>query len=140
MRSRREVSRRVSLLVAVSLGLLTAVGCVAMRGSGWAKLEQRPLTDFREVHVSGPIDVEVFEGGEGYRVQILGDDNLVSNVDTRVANGRLDIVVTGSFSTKVPLEAKIWMPKLENRGSSNSGNIVVKQAAPKPTLGMKSAR
>jgi len=75
----------------VALCALPAVACAApVVGSGVPRTETRAASGFHGVSLAIPASVEIRQGAsEG--VAITGDDNVVPLIETKVANGTLEI-------------------------------------------------
>jgi hypothetical protein len=80
-----------TLMQFVALCVLPAVACAAtVVGSGVPRTEIRAVSGFHGVSLAIPADVEIRQGAsEG--VTITGDDNVVALIETKVANGTLEI-------------------------------------------------
>src|SRR5437764_9036423 len=87
------------------------VGFTGITGSGTAKSEVRPAAGATEVAVSGALSVDIGPGAEA-KVEISGDDNLVSLITSDVSSGRLEITTRKSLRSKVPLVIRVSLPKL----------------------------
>lgn len=92
-------------------------------GSGVAGTERRALQGFHRVQQDGFMDVEIAVG-DGYEVEVSGDDNLIPKVVTRV-DGETLVVTTerGSYRSKTPLKVRITMPKLDGLRLNGAGNV-----------------
>jgi len=96
---------RFSIHVAVAA--LALIACNGVHGSGTPKTETRNVPTFTEVDVAAGIEADLRTGPAG-PVSVTADDNLMANVVTEVANGRLKVGMTGgnvSTSTRVHVVA-----------------------------------
>src|SRR6476469_1809892 len=80
-------SLAVVLLLAGSLVLLTACD-KRVQGSGTAATEQRTVSPFSQVRVSGVIELKA-SIGQPQSVSVSGDDNVVPLIRTDVHDGKL---------------------------------------------------
>lgn len=75
----------------VALCVLPAVACASpVAGSGVTRTETRAVSGFHGVSLGIPASVEIRQG-ESEGVTITGDDNVVPLIETKVANGTLEI-------------------------------------------------
>ena len=109
--------------------LIGAVGCweriEGVKGSGTAKTEVRPVGAFQAVEVSGAVDAEIAIGAEP-RVEVSGDDNIVSLIDTKVSGDRLEIGNHGNFRPVVPLVVRVTAPKLTAVTASGATTVTLR--------------
>ena len=108
----------------VCFSLLHLCGCsfVGIHGSGVAKTETRPVASFSKIELAGSPDVEVTIGSPQSLV-VTADDNLLPIIETKVANGTLQIGSKQSYETHLGINVKITVAKLEAVSVSGSGNI-----------------
>jgi Putative auto-transporter adhesin, head GIN domain len=88
-----------------------AVGC-GTKGSGHFASSTRSVGAFTKVEARGAIELD-FTGGSGPKVEIQGDDNLISHVTTKVSGGRLVLDTVGSMRPSLPLVAKVSAPSID---------------------------
>lgn len=103
-------------IFAFSLGLhLPSVNVFSKtRGSGRTQTEQRNVSNFSQIKVSGAIAVEVAASQKDFSVETEADDNLLQYVKTEVSGDTLRIYTEGRISTSNPIRVRISMPKLES--------------------------
>lgn len=107
-------------------------GCngYSMRGSGIIKDEQRDIRNFKEIEVAGAYDV-VIRYGESYKLQVIGDDNLLQYVKTEVKDNVLYIDSERDMSIRQRIKILIHTPQLEEVSTSGASNIRVMNFAGK---------
>jgi hypothetical protein len=110
-------------LVTLSLSIALLSGCGA-RGSGTSTNETRELESFEAIELGGALDLIVHVGA-AQKVVISGDDNIVPEIETRVAGGKLHIEHEGWLRPELPLKVEIWVPKLEAIEASGATDIDV---------------
>ncbi len=67
-----------------------------LKGSGKVVSEDRPVADFSAIEATAVIDIILRQGGsEGLKIE--ADDNLISEIKTEVAGGRLKISMPKNF-------------------------------------------
>lgn len=91
-------------------------------GSGQIIRENRDLSPFDSVEVSGSMDVEITRGEE-LKCVVEGDDNIVPLVKTEVINRTLNIYVDQSFSINQTLNVYLEVPEISGVLLSGSGDI-----------------
>lgn len=94
------------------------------RGSGMLRNDPRNLAAFSAIEVAGSVDVQISCGG-AQSVVVRADDNLLRQVRTEVAGGRLKVSLEGSLSTQNPLEVQVSVPNLSALTVSGSGDATV---------------
>ena len=128
------------LLVVLALGL-SLTSCVfvngrpygldfdrrtRLQGSGQSAEESRDPGDFHAVELGVPAEVHVVVG-DGPRVVLRGDDNLLSKVETEVRNGRLEIETARGYRLRFRdgLSLEIHCPQLTSFEVEGSGDVRV---------------
>jgi len=91
-------------------------------GSGQIIREDRDLSQFDSVEVSGSIDVKITRG-EKLKCVVEGDDNIIPLVKTEVSNRNLNIYVDQSFSIQQTVNVYLEVPEISGVLLSGSGNI-----------------
>lgn len=111
-------------MVIVMVGLFIITGCSSdddVRGSGNLTSEIRELSSFSAIDNEGVIDLVILVG-EAQSVEIIGDDNVLRYVETRVEDNELKIrLEDGRNYNNIDLEAIISLPslrRLRNEGVS----------------------
>lgn len=95
-------------------------GTQYVHGSGVRVSEERVLTGFERIDVSGTFRLNV-RVGEPHRVVLHGDDNLLDYVRARVDNGRLKVELKGArVSGAQPITVEVCVPTLRSLDVSGS--------------------
>lgn len=119
---------RSTLVMVVSLALVLVTGCYtsvsAVIGSGKSASEDRQVGDFHALSTSTAILATVTIGTP-QRVTVTADDNLLSMVDTSVSNGKLQLSIRGSITSRTPIQVDIVVPALDSLSASSAGHIEV---------------
>ncbi|MHC2990352.1 hypothetical protein OB13_01645 [Pontibacter sp. HJ8] len=107
------------LAMALLLAHLPAMAQRHIKGEGEIKSQNRDVSGFKGIDVSGGFAVELTQGSkEGVRVE--AQENLLSNIKTEVRNGVLHIYNDGSISTNKGMKAYITVREL-NKVSISGG-------------------
>jgi len=93
--SPERITLAMSLTILVIAGACSIDASDRIRGSGDAVLDNRAITEFDELQLSGEGRVEFGTGTEG-SIQIEIDDNLLEYIETDVDDGRLVIKTRSS--------------------------------------------
>lgn len=112
------------ILFLMPLLLLTACQDLIVKGSGDLITETRDEDDFSGLSISVPGKVEV-RTGTTYSIEIEVEESLVSYLETKVRNGRLDIYFSKPVRDVDDLLIKITMPNLDQLDVSGSAEVVV---------------
>jgi len=113
-----------TVAIFVTALLLASVPLMAqqLRGNGNIKTENRNVSGFEGINVSGGFNVEVTQGNdEGVRLE--AEENLLGNIKTEVRNGVLHIYNDKSLSTNKGMKAYITVKEL--RSIEISGGVKV---------------
>jgi hypothetical protein len=113
--------KRMVLGLAVSL-LLCACG---KEGSGRAATDSRSVAAFQNVEVDGAVNLEVTLGAASHAVEVHGDDNLLSLVETNVVGDRLVIRTRERVDPEVGLTARVSAPDLQEIKASGISKVGV---------------
>ncbi|CCK81058.1 head GIN domain-containing protein [Desulfobacula toluolica] len=100
----------------------TTTNCIV--GNGLLKKEKRDLSFFNEININGTFDVNIGLQKK-QSVEILCDENLLSQISTRVSDGGLHINTIKSVCPKSGLTINIFLPNLESLNCSGANSIVV---------------
>lgn len=110
---------RVTSLLVSTLVALAPLGCkketdpnAPLRGSGVGSKAVRTPPPFSKLKVGGNVRAEV-EIGKPPSLELLGEDNLLPRVTSRVEAGTLVITPEGVLKTSQPLVARITAPSLD---------------------------
>lgn len=121
-----------ALVVIVGLLGVGASGCgmagADVRGSGKTVEARRDVGGFTAITLSGAIDLDI-EVGKATSVVVIGDDNVVPLIRTRLRGGRLVIDSRGSYQTRTPLVVRVTTPALAELTSNGSGTSAVRSAS-----------
>lgn len=109
-------------LITLSLATLLLSAC-GTRGSGDPVTEERELDPFHAIEFGGAIDLVVHVGAAEQKVVISGDDNIVSEIDTRVSGDKLHVEHEGWLRPKQTLKLEIWVPTLDSVEASGATDI-----------------
>ena len=112
----------IAVLVIITLAL---TACNAVRGSGNVETEERTVSDFSGIDLSGSGEV-ILTQAEVESLTIEAEDNFIPLIETEVRNGTLVIGTkenTTLMSTK-PIRFLVSMPNIDNLAVSGSGEIV----------------
>ena len=108
--------------------ILLAGGCHLEKfqktsGSGKMKLEKRTVPAFTAVEISGAYDVEIV-AQKDQKLEVEGDENLLSLIITEVKNGVLSVRNEKGFDTEHKLRLRISLPTLDSISTSGANDIV----------------
>ncbi len=122
--------RTAIIALLACIGLAAAGGCgkwmrhgfgAQVTGSGKSITETRKVDAFEKISVHGSMDCEVTVG-PAQKVEVIGDDNIVPHVETRVEDGTLHIDLRKSVNTKSNLVVKVEVPSLSAYSIAGSGD------------------
>lgn len=82
-----------------------------VRGSGVTKVENRNVSGFKKIEVSGTIELEVTAQND-FSVNVEADDNLLELIKTEVDGDTLKIYTEKRISTRNKIHVVIAMPEL----------------------------
>jgi hypothetical protein len=102
--------------------LVAAAACIGQRGSGTARTERRPVSEFAEVQISGSMTLELTSGSPP-AVEVTADDNLLPLIATEVNARRLVVRVTKEIAPRTNIVVRASTPEIE--GIVASGASVV---------------
>lgn len=116
-----------SILIIALYAFVSLSGCngFSVRGSGITKDETRDLGTFNSVDVSGAYLVKI-AGSERQKVQIIGDDNIIPLVSTRIEDGTLKIFTKNNVKLNTKVEIRISTPELQYIVTSGANDIWLK--------------
>jgi hypothetical protein len=107
----------IGLMIAKSFGAVLGFGNVSfnffsgIRGSGVSQIEKREVANFKQIDVSGMIEVEVV-AQKGFSVEVEADDNLMEYVKTEVDGDTLKLYTKNRISPRTKIRVMISMPEL----------------------------
>lgn len=119
----------LALVVGVALlvhyrGDLRISSTSSLEGSGVSATQIRHLPPFAAVELAGGNNVIVHVGGS-QTVTVVGDDNLVGYVTTRVSRDELVVGQSRGFATAGPMHVEIGVRSLDAVVLSGSGALTV---------------
>jgi len=88
--------------------------------------QDRPVTSFHAIKVSGGIDVELSQGND-LKLQVEADENLISKIRTEVKDGVLNIYSEGSNWNAQTMKVHITFLQLDAITASGGCDIESKQ-------------
>ncbi len=91
------------------------------QGSGTVATVERKLDGFDRISQRSAENVEVTIGPK-FEVKLIGDDNLLELIDTRVAGSELIVEARSSYRTKTPIRVLVQLPKLERYSLEGSAD------------------
>ncbi len=116
------------LLPLVSLAFCACEGIdfdmVQLQGSGKMATEQRPVSGFNAVILTGTGDLRI-ETGSQESLKIEADDNIISKIRSDIEGGKLKIGFERGYSVRprVPIRYLLVVKDLREVGLSGSGTI-----------------
>jgi hypothetical protein len=115
----------MKLHVVLTLALSACSQAFAVEGSGVEATQTRTVEPFERVRIEGSADAVVKIGGT-QKVTIVGDDNLLEHVRTRVVDGTLEVgMESGSYQMRKGLRLEISVPSLTGASVAGSGDLEV---------------
>jgi hypothetical protein len=93
----------------------------------------RPVSTFHAIKVSGGIDVELSQGN-GQKVQVVADENVISQIRTEVKDGVLNIFTEGSIRNAQTMEVHLTFQQLDAITASGGCDIESEQKLSFATL------
>jgi hypothetical protein len=131
MNSRRNVlAGLATLALSVATPALVWPGSKQIVPSGKVTSETRPGTGFTAIAVFLPGSVELSQGAAD-TITVEADDNLLPEITTEIAGGRLEIGfrrsvdVTGTATLRVKVTAR----RIESIALAGSGNVAARKIA-----------
>lgn len=94
----------------------------SVKGSGITKIEKREVAPFKQIDVSGAIEVEV-SAQKDFSVNVETDDNLLEYVKTEVSDDTLKIYTKGLSFRKSKIKVFISMPELTGADISGASKV-----------------
>ncbi|MFD2999817.1 head GIN domain-containing protein [Pontibacter toksunensis] len=125
-----------SLCVFVMALLLAEAPLMAqqLRGNGNIQTQNRNVSDFKGINVSGGFAVEITQGNQE-SLRLEADENLLDNIKTEVRNGVLHIYNEDGVTTKKGMKAYITLRELNS--IDISGGVKVTGNSPFKTDALK---
>jgi hypothetical protein len=116
--------KRIAIVIALLLLLLSGCHHGGVRGSGIRKTEKRDLPGFTAIETSGAFDVQV-DCQKPVSFEITGDDNILPLIQTEVRNGVLRVSNTKSYNVSSPISLRITVPDLSSVRSTGAGKFTI---------------
>ena len=104
----------------------TFAGPMGVKGSGKAISEERQISSFRGLDVSGGFEV-ILTQGQKQSLVLEADDNLMREIITEVRGGELNIYVRGSVSPVTKMKAYLTFVQLEDIDISGAVKLFSEQ-------------
>jgi hypothetical protein len=92
------------------------------KGSGNVKTENREVSDFKAIEVSGAFEVEI-TSQKDFSLEVEADDNLLPLITTEVDDGKLIIKSEKSIKTGNPLKVRISAPDISGLELSGASKV-----------------
>jgi hypothetical protein len=112
------------ILAAVSLAVSLSSGLVV--GSGEVVTEERDVSDFNKISLSGAGDVVIEQTEDEEALTVEAEDNIISRISTEVVDGELQIKNKGLYFFFIPTKSvkyTIKVKDLEKVGIFGSGSV-----------------
>jgi len=126
---KRTIQFIALLLVVLALPVLSTanqVNITKITGNGIAKTQDRQVSSFHAIKVSGGIDVELSQGNE-LRLQVLADENLLALIHTKVNNGVLNIYHDENIQNSKIMKVHLTFKQLDAITANGGCEIESKQ-------------
>lgn len=124
----KPLIEQIILLCTVILVFISSTipGCImpgCIQGSGNYTSENRTVDNFRGIDLSGIGDVYLTQGENHLRIE--AEDNIIKQMKTDVAGGRLSIYhKAGCINSRQPIKIFVSTPELDSLSISGSGRII----------------
>ena len=121
---------QLGLACVAALTLIVSPAQAATTGSGRVASENRNLSDFEAISLSGSMDLIVRQGSKE-SVEVSADDNVLPLIETVVESGAAGKTLHVRFKrgervwTKAPVKVTVQVVRLVGLASSGSGNLRV---------------
>ncbi len=101
------------------------MGGERISGNGESATQQRSVSNFSGVEVSGPYNVFISQG-DSYNVRIEGDENLLEYIEIKQNGDVLEISSRDGYNLnpRAPIKVYVTMPRIEQLDVAGSGSIV----------------
>ena len=113
-----------TLVISLTIASLVFTSCHrhGVRGSGTEKSEQRSLSEFTGVEISGMFSAKI-RCGESPGITVSGDDNLIPLVKTEVRDSRLLVYVIQDIDPRTDLSVDITTPGVSSVSVSGLSSV-----------------
>jgi hypothetical protein len=116
--------KRIAIVLASFLLVLSGCHHGGVRGSGVRKSEKRDLPSFTAIETSGAFEVQV-NCQKPVSFEIEGDDNILPLIQTEVRNGVLRVSSQKRYNTSSPISLRITVPSLNSVRSTGAGKFTI---------------
>jgi hypothetical protein len=125
MSAKRRLAGRIAVLLVIATALALP-GCGRkLRGSGVAATRTVVVKPFSSIKIAGGVEVRVIVGSTE-SVEVIGDDNIVTEVGVRVSGGSLRIRdVNRDYKAQLPLVILVHARNLDVIKAAGSARIDV---------------
>lgn len=114
-----------NMFIVIACVMLALLSCnkEKLSGNGSISTQERNLSNFTAVSVSGSTNVYITQGAT-FKVEVKGYSNLLTYFETKLVNSTLELGFKANTNVKNDnTEVFITMPVLESLSSEGSGNI-----------------
>ena len=96
----------------------------SVRGNGNITTESRSVSSFKDIRLSGSMNVHLIKGA-AYSVEIKGEENILPYIETNVADGKLIIKYADgvNINTRRDVTVTVTLPELQEVDITGSGDI-----------------
>ena len=108
----------------LTIPLLFSCSFNGIRGNGNIVNEEREISQFNKIDVSGRFDVDI-EVGKSVSLVITAEDNLLKYIKTKVRNNTLIITTKENLHPRDDLVLKITTPKLNEIDCSGANDLTI---------------
>ena len=121
---KNNLSMLLAVLIVLSGSTIASCSEGKVSGSGNVVEEQRAVSDFNEVHVSG-IGNLIVEMGDEELLRIKADDNLLPHIKTKVKDSKLTIKIERGFNLAPsgPIYYYVTAKQLDKIAFAGSGSV-----------------
>lgn len=105
-------------------GKLFNVSWSGVKGSGDIKTENREVSDFKAIDVSGAFEVEI-TAQKNFSVEVEADDNLLELIRTEVDGDTLKIKSEKSLKSGNPMKVRISAPDISSLELSGASKVIL---------------
>jgi hypothetical protein len=126
------------VLVVLSSAVLASANPLSIltaKGDKTVVTQDRAVTSFHAIKVSGGIDVELSQGS-GQKLQVEADENVISQIRTEVKDGVLNIYTEGSIRNVQTMKVHLTFMQLDAITASGGCDIESEQKLSFTTLKM----
>jgi hypothetical protein len=121
-----SLNRLLSRLL-IALALLSSTACSYIDGNGRRIDDERTTPDFSRISIHNGFDLRVTVGSTK-SVHLVGDENIVREIETRVNGDELEIGLPPmtNWTSDIGVQVEITVPSLEAVTRSGGGPVDVK--------------